>query len=54
MSGLTNLMLAIPSLIFALAIMAILGPGLVSLLIALGLTNWSLHLPHRARPGRCR
>ena len=40
-SGLTNLMLAIPSLIFALAIMAILGPGLVSLLIALGLTNWS-------------
>ncbi|BBK39495.1 ABC transporter permease [Allostella sp. ATCC 35155] len=37
----TNLMLAIPSLIFALAIMAILGPGLTSLLIALGLTNWS-------------
>ena len=31
-SGLTNLMLAIPS---------ILGPGLESLLIALGLTNWS-------------
>ncbi|MGF6177087.1 ABC transporter permease [Ensifer sp. 4252] len=40
-TGLTNLMLAIPSLIFALAIMAILGPGLASLLIALGLTNWS-------------
>lgn len=40
-SGLTNLMLAIPSLIFALAIMAILNPGLTSLLIALGLTNWS-------------
>jgi len=40
-NGLTNLMLAIPSLIFALAIMAILGPGLTSLLIALGLTNWS-------------
>jgi peptide/nickel transport system permease protein len=40
-SGLTNLMPAIPSLIFALAIMAILGPGLTSLLIALGLTNWS-------------
>lgn len=39
--GLTNLMLSIPSLIFALAIMAILGPGLGSLLIALGLTNWS-------------
>jgi len=40
-NGLTNLMLSIPSLIFALAIMAILGPGLASLLIALGLTNWS-------------
>jgi peptide/nickel transport system permease protein len=40
-SGLTNLMLSIPSLIFALAIMAILQPGLTSLLIALGLTNWS-------------
>ncbi|QCI65246.1 ABC transporter permease [Phreatobacter stygius] len=40
-SGLTNMMLSIPSLIFALAIMAILNPGLTSLLIALGLTNWS-------------
>lgn len=40
-TGLTNLMLSIPSLIFALAIMAVLGPGLGSLLIALGLTNWS-------------
>lgn len=40
-NGLTNMMLAIPSLIFALAIMAVLGPGLSSLLIALGLTNWS-------------
>jgi peptide/nickel transport system permease protein len=40
-NALTNLMLAIPSLIFALAIMAVLGPGLASLLIALGLTNWS-------------
>ncbi len=40
-NGLTNLMLSIPSLIFALAIMAILQPGLTSLLIALGLTNWS-------------
>lgn len=40
-SGLTNMMLAIPSLIFALAIMAILSPGVTSLLIALGLTNWS-------------
>ena len=40
-NGLTNVMLAIPSLIFALAVMAVLGPGLSSLLIALGLTNWS-------------
>ena len=40
-NGLTNLMLANPSLIFALAIMAVLGAGLGSLLIALGLTNWS-------------
>ena len=40
-NGLTNVMLAIPSLVFALAIMAVLGPGLPSLLIALGLTNWS-------------
>ena len=35
-SGLTNLMLAVPSLVFALAIMAILGPGLMSLVTALG------------------
>ncbi len=40
-NGLTNVMLAIPSLIFALAVMAVLGPGLVSLLVALGITNWS-------------
>ena len=40
-NGLTNVMLAVPSLVFALAIMAVLGPGLPSLLIALGLTNWS-------------
>ena len=50
-NGLTNLMLAIPSLIFALAIMAVLGPGLTSLLIALGLTNWSFTCRHRARFG---
>ena len=44
-SGLTNVMLSIPSLIFALAIIAVLPPslrGLPSLLIALGLTNWTL------------
>ena len=52
-NGLTNLMLAIPSLIFALAIMAVLGPGLTSLLIALGLTNWSFTC-RIAGPRRCR
>ncbi len=40
-AGLTNVMLAIPSLVFALAIMALLGPGLTNLLIALGVTQWS-------------
>jgi len=39
--GLTNIMLSIPSLIFALAIMAALGPGLINVFIALGLTNWA-------------
>ena len=39
--GLTNLMLAIPTIVFALALMTILGPGLLSLFIALGLTDWA-------------
>lgn len=39
--GLTNIMLSIPSVVFALAIMAVLGPGLINVFIALGLTNWS-------------
>lgn len=39
--GLTNIMLSIPSLIFALAVMAILGPGLLNVFVALGFTNWS-------------
>ncbi|RJQ64028.1 MAG: ABC transporter permease [Desulfobacteraceae bacterium] len=39
--GLTNIMLSIPSLIFALAVMAILGPGLLNVFFALGFTNWS-------------
>ncbi len=39
--GLTNLMLSIPSLVFALAIMAVLGPGLINIFLALGLTNWA-------------
>jgi peptide/nickel transport system permease protein len=39
--GLTNIMLSIPPLVFALAIMAVLGPGLLNIFIALGFTNWS-------------
>ena len=40
--GLTNIMLSIPSLIFALAIMALPGTGLLStFFMALGFTNWS-------------
>jgi peptide/nickel transport system permease protein len=39
--GLTNIMLSVPALIFALAIMALLGPGLLNIYIAIGLTNWS-------------
>lgn len=39
--GLTNIMLSIPSLVFALAIMAVLGPGLLNIFLALGLTNWA-------------
>jgi len=40
-SAATNIMLAIPSLVFALAIMALLGPGLANIVIALSVTNWS-------------
>lgn len=39
--GLTNIMLSIPSMIFALAIMALIGPGLINVFFALGVTNWS-------------
>ena len=39
--GLTNIMLSIPPLIFALAVMALLGPGLFNVFLAVGLTNWS-------------
>lgn len=39
--GLTNIMLSIPSLVFALAIMALLGPGLINVFLALGFTNWA-------------
>ena len=39
--SLTNIMLSIPALVFALAIMALLGPGLINVFIAMGFTNWS-------------
>lgn len=39
--GLTNIMLSMPSLILALAVMAVLGPGLINIFIALGLTLWT-------------
>lgn len=39
--GLTNVMLAVPTIVFALALMAVLGPGILSLLIALGMTDWA-------------
>jgi peptide/nickel transport system permease protein len=37
--GLTNIMLSIPGLVFAVAIMAVLGPGLFNVFLALGFTN---------------
>lgn len=39
--GLTNIMLSIPPLVFALAVMALLGPGLINVFLALGFTNWA-------------
>ena len=39
--GLTNIMLSIPALVLAVAIMAVLGPGLFNVFLALGFTNWS-------------
>ena len=39
--GITNITLSMPALILALAIMALLGPGLINLFIALGIVNWT-------------
>ncbi len=39
--NITNIMLSIPPLILALAIMAVLGPGLINIFIALGFTLWT-------------
>ena len=49
-SGLTNIMLSIPSLIFALAIMGLLGPGLVNLYIAMGPDQLVILLPYNPLP----
>jgi len=40
-TGLTNIMLSMPSLILALAIMAVLGPGIMNIFIALGVVGWT-------------
>jgi peptide/nickel transport system permease protein len=39
--GATNILLSIPALVFALAIMAVLGPGLLNIFLAIGFTNWA-------------
>lgn len=39
--SLTNVMLSIPSLILGLTIMAVMGPGLINIFIALGFTLWT-------------
>jgi len=39
-AGVTNVMFALPRLLFALAIVAALGPGLYNLFIALGVVGW--------------
>ncbi|MBS3787625.1 ABC transporter permease [Candidatus Bipolaricaulota bacterium] len=39
--NLNNLMLAFPRILFALAIMATLGPGLINVFIALGVVSWT-------------
>lgn len=39
--SLTNVMLSIPAIILGLTIMAVLGPGLINIFIALGFTLWT-------------
>ncbi len=39
--GLTNVMLSIPAIILGLTIMAVMGPGLINIFIALGFTLWT-------------
>lgn len=39
-SGMTNMMFALPRLLFAMAIVAALGPGLPNVFVALGIVGW--------------
>jgi len=39
--GLTNIMLSIPTLILALTVMVVMGPGIINLVIALGFVSWT-------------
>jgi peptide/nickel transport system permease protein len=39
-SGLTTVLQAFPGLLFAIAVMAVLGPGLYNVFLALGLVGW--------------
>ena len=41
--GITDVQLAIPFLVLALAVVAVLGPSLFNLVMVLGLTNWVQH-----------
>ncbi|MFP4589488.1 MAG: ABC transporter permease [Candidatus Bipolaricaulota bacterium] len=39
--GLVNVVLSTPVIVLALALMVLLGPGLVNIIIALGIVNWA-------------
>jgi ABC-type dipeptide/oligopeptide/nickel transport system permease subunit len=41
LNGLTNAVYAFPSLLFAIAVLAVLGPGLYNVFVALGLVGWA-------------
>jgi len=40
---LVDAFLAIPSILFSLVVLAVVGPGVVTLVIALGITNWVIY-----------
>ncbi len=41
LSGVINIVYAFPSLLFAIAVLAVLGPGMYNVFIALGLVGWA-------------